>query len=291
MGAHGHGRPRLHSQTAAGPGLLHALASAATWASLGGEETLAWAHKALDGYSEEPLTADVSRGEILVLGLPYGGPNGGRDNSGQFFSPMTDFMDGLIDEPPVFYTHGTQNGFSPEPVGSVKGRWYDRRGGWFKVQLDPGSSRYAQLLDAHSSDNLRASSGAVPASAFANEVGHIDTWLVGELSLVDLREGFRPVNAYAITKAEPGLVTDDLFRDYYGDPVEVREPTLLETIRQQINDLLLLISRHEASEGESDYEYSVDVPADQTFYWKATGGAEFGGKEAQRTQGQRLPVP
>lgn len=193
-------------------------ASVPVYNSLGGQEALDWAQEQLKtiGYDDTPGPAED--GEIDVLGLPYYGPNQGRDSSGNYFSPMTDFLDGVIDKPAVMYTHGTQNGFSPETVGDVTQRWYDRRGGWFRVKLDPLSDRYAQLLEAHREGALKASTGAVPASfSFNPTTGHIDSWLVGELSLVDTREGWRPVNSYAITKCE---IEPTLFTDYYGDPVE-----------------------------------------------------------------------
>lgn len=241
---HGWARRSLHGK-ASTPRQLEALvrylptADQATYSALGGMATLTWAQSALDQHVEQPVKSDTG---IQVLGLPYGGPNGGKDNEGQFFSPNTDFMDGVLDSPPVMYVHGTQNGFEPEPVGTVKGRWYDRKGGWFNVELDPLNSRYAQLMEAHATGNLRASSGAVPASYSADaSTGHIDTWLVGELSLVDLRDGFRPINAYAITKAAP----DVLFEDYYGDPVEDKPMTLIQTLRQHFDAIMLLLAREE----------------------------------------------
>lgn len=261
-----------------------------TYHALGGKAALDWAHKALDENPEEPFNTDVG---IQVLGLPYGGPNGGKDNEGQFFSPNTEFFDGALDSPPVMYTHGTQNGFEPEPVGKVTGRWYDRKGGWFNVELDPLSPRYEQLLEAHQTGNLRASTGAVPASYSTDAAtGHIDTWLVGELSLVDVRAGYRPVNAYAITKAETERPT--LFDDYYGEPVVKDNPTMLQRIQELVNQLMLLLANKEADEDcETDptapgfvppvnkaeeEKCSPDVMDEDmdTAYMKA---ADFGGKK------------
>lgn len=212
------------------------VASADVYTSLGGADALDWAHQAIAGLGSEEAVPVVGPDEILVLGLPYGGPKGGKDSDGQYFSPMTDFMDGVNDTPPVMYTHGTQNGFEPEPVGMVTGRWYDRRGGWFKVKLDRHNPRYDQLKSAHSGGYLRASSGVVPASySFNAGTGHIDTWLVGELSLVDTRDGYRPVNGYAITKAAAEPV---LFDDYYGDAVTLdEEKSLWDSLMSILNRL------------------------------------------------------
>lgn len=213
-----------------------------TYTALGGKASLDWANSVLDQVPDEM----PGPGMIQVLGLPYGGPNGGRDNEGQYFSPSTDFLDGVIDTPPVMYTHGTQNGFSPEPVGTTKSRWYDRRGGWFGVELDPQHPRYTQLVDAHATGNLRASTGVVPASYSANPAtGHIDSWLVGELSLVDLRDGYAPINGYAITKA---AANETLFTDYYGNAVVAEAPSMWSEIKQVLSDLLIKLANAEADE-------------------------------------------
>lgn len=199
--------------------------------SLGGDETHEWVKSIVGNYGEIDVAPALGEDEIAVLGLPYGGPEAGKDASGQWFSPMTEFYDGIIDKPAVFYTHGAENGFEPELIGSVTGSWYDRQGKWFKVKLD-NSSRYGQLVAAHQSNVLRASSGAVPASVTVDPLtGHVDSWLVGELSLVDLRDGYKPVNAYAITKAMPEV----LFEDNYDEPVE--------ELSTDTNSLILLLQR------------------------------------------------
>lgn len=256
------------------------VAPAHVFEAMGGIDTFNWANSVVDQIGLDDIPEVADNGEITVLGLPYGGPNGGKDNEGQYFSPLTDFLDGVIDTPPVYYTHGTQNGFEPDPIGKVSSRWYDRRGGWFKVKLDPQSPRYAQLLEAHDTGNLRASSGAVPASYDADpQTGHINTWLVGELSLVDLRDGYRPVNPYAITKASDcaKCEQDALFTTYYGDVVKM---DWMAQVKALLGQLFELIQREEAAE--------MEVP-DMTFNYKAEhyddtdspikAGGEFGGKK------------
>jgi len=255
------------------------IATAKTYQSLGGDAALDWARSqlAMIGIDDQAETANP--GEIIVLGLPYGGPNAGRDDEGQYFSPMTDFIDGVIDSPPVMYTHGTQNGFDPEPIGKVKKRWYDRRGGWFKVQLDPQSPRYSQLIEAHETGNLYASSGAVPASYSASPDGHIDTWLVGELSLVDLRDGYKPVNAYAITKAEP---METLFTDYYGDAVKGDRPNLFEELKVMVMALLAKLQdvKEDVKDLEDRQEELETTPTPEPIPpVEPPAKADFGGKK------------
>lgn len=211
------------------------MATADVYTALGGQETLDWARSMLPitGERDEPLP--MRENEIAVLGLPYGGPNGGKDSDGQFFDDTTDFLDGVIPYPPAFKTHGASNGFSSEPIGTTTGRWYDEKGGWFRVRLDPLHEDYAATVDAYNQGKLFASSGAVDASyTFDEQTGHIKTWLVDELSLVDIRDGYAPKNRYAITKAEPVL-----FEDYYGDVV--LENPLLTNLTNALNQLLQAI--------------------------------------------------
>lgn len=204
--------------------------------SLGGQDTIDWAKSTIDELGMFDTTPELSEDEITVLGLPYYGPIAGKDSQSQFFSPQTEFFDGIIPNPPVYYTHGTSAGFEPEPIGKVTKRWYDQKGGWFSVELDKSNPRYPQIIDAYHSGNLRASSGAVPASYNADDkTGHINTWLVGELSLVDLNEGFVPVNAYAIAKAE-----EVVFDDYYGEPVVMN---WIEALKEQLTELVSLIKQ------------------------------------------------
>lgn len=204
---------------------------------LGGDEMSAWAKAVM---SAAPVFIDV-------LGLPYGGPNNGKDNDGNWFSPLTDFMDGVIDSPPVLYGHGAITKTDSDVHGKVHARWYDKEGGWFKVELKRDSPRFDKLLEAHQKGTLFASSGAVPATVEIAESGHIDRWLVGELTLVDVRDGYRPSNGYAITKAN--AVDEALFSNYYGDPVRESNPNLWERIQQLFNALREDVASLIASDG------------------------------------------
>lgn len=205
--------------------------SADQFAAVGGEECRKWAKA-----HEVPY-------EINVLGLPYYGPKAGKDEDAEWFSPQTDFLD-VHDNPnlPIFYVHGAENNKEVVSHAKVKSTHYDHQGKWFKIELYRDSPRYEQFRSAHEEGKLRASSGVVPGSKQKDEAtGHIKTWLVGELSLVDLRDGYRPSNGYAITKA--GLADTFLMEDYYGENVDSEKPTLLEALIKKFNDLREEISR------------------------------------------------
>lgn len=232
------------------------LSSSSVYASLGGDETLQWAQDLVSelGMVDKAVPIEAED-EIHVLGLPYGGPNGGKDDHGQYFSQMTDFMDGVLDSPPVMYVHGSSNGFETEPVGQTMARWYDQRGGWFKIKLDPQSPRYSQLIDAKRAGTLFASTGVVPAAFDVADSGHINTWLVGELSLVDKADGWKPVNGYAVTKAMSGV----LFEDYYGDPV--KEGGLVAGIVEALQEIIARFSPQPAAPIEKA-EPVAELPID-----------------------------
>jgi hypothetical protein len=238
------------------------LSTSTVYTSLGGDETLQWAQERVAeiGTIDVPDKA-LAEDEILVLGLPYGGPNGGKDDHGQFFSPLTDFMDGVLDNPPVMYTHGASNGFDSEPVGQTLGRWYDQYGGWYKVKLDPLSPRYSQLIESKNRGSLYASTGVVPAAFHVADSGHIDTWLVGELSLVDKADGYKPVNGYAIAKA-----TNIAFEDYYGDPV--KEGGIVAGLMEALQEIIARFSPQQTvAPTKVDIEVSIEenpMPGDGT---------------------------
>lgn len=218
--------------------------------SMGGGAVLEWVGNTLDGLEPDDFPDTRNENEIDVLGLPYGGPNGGKDSQGEFFDENTDFLDGEIDHPPVFYTHGTQNGFDTVPVGKIKRRRYDSQGGWFRVELDPLNPRYPQLVEAFNKGKLYASSGVVPASYLASNDGHIDSWLVGELSLIDTTNGYVPINRYAITKSGTGTKAETFtFEDYFGDNVTgiEEQDTWLQSVKAALNNLMTLIGARPCS--------------------------------------------
>lgn len=183
-------------------------------------------------------------GIINVLGVPFYGPDNGRDVHGQYFSPNTNFMEGVIPNPPVFYYHGSKTGSIPFMVGDITKSWRDDRGIWYKIKLFMGDDipdgikslgekavsaikTHAQrLYEAAISNNLYASSGAVPASIIVDDDGQILQWLIGELSLIDYdpSENRKPANFYA--SALPVSKLNQIYRnceyglcDIEGNPV------------------------------------------------------------------------
>lgn len=150
-------------------------------------------------------------GLIDVLGAPFYGPkaSGKKDSYKTFFSPKTNFHREQLPLPPVVYRHGYMRNEGIEFPGKALKRWTDSRGEWFKVQLDLATERGKNLWRAAQAKRLYSSTGVVPASYFIDdETGEIVSWLIGELTLidVDLLNGVVPSNFYAT--AQPAGVRD-----------------------------------------------------------------------------------
>ncbi len=145
---------------------------------------------------------DGDRWELEVLGVPYGGPFGGKDAQGEYFSPATRLHEDKYPLPPVVYYHGlTPDGTpagAPEYIGRTIG-FEDRPDGrWYRVVLDRASALARRVWDAARRGIARASSGSVAHLVRRAPDGHIMEWPVAELSVFDVGDGRRPANAYAI---------------------------------------------------------------------------------------------
>ena len=81
----------------------------------------------------------ADKAETIVQGLaaPYGGPFGGKDLDGEFFSKSTDFaMDWYPDGIPLLYHHGHDADLETMIVGRVKAREMTDDGMWAEAQPD-----------------------------------------------------------------------------------------------------------------------------------------------------------
>ncbi len=138
-----------------------------------------------------------------VLGVPYGGPYGGRDAQGEFFTPETDLWLERIPQRPVVYYHGLAEGEgAPQVIGREVG-WERRADGvWFRVALDRASKLARRVWEAAQQGCARASSGAIGHLVRVAADGRIVVWPIGELSLLDGRD-HQPANPFAV--AVPAL--------------------------------------------------------------------------------------
>jgi len=145
--------------------------------------------------------------ELDVLGIPFGGPNNGKDTDGQYFSARTKTYFEFFKEIPVFYYHGfnpdrTPQG-TPEVIGTAKFDRTDEQGHWFKVSLNRASNFARRVWDAALKGLARASSGAISHLVRVARDGEILQWATAELSVFDTDKNRQPANAYAV--AMPAL--------------------------------------------------------------------------------------
>ena len=97
-----------------------------------------------------------------VLGVPYGGPFGGKDAEGEYFTPESDLWLERIPRRPVVYYHGLEEEDSPPQIIGEELGWERREDGvWFRVLLDRGSALARRIWEAAQKGFARASSGAI----------------------------------------------------------------------------------------------------------------------------------
>src|SRR5574341_121121 len=187
--------------------------------------------------------------ELDVLGVPYGGPYGGKDAQGEFFTPATDLWLERIPRRPVVYYHGLAEAESaPQIIGEELG-WERRADGvWFRVALDKASRLARRVWQAAQKGLARASSGAIGHLVRVAEGGQIVVWPVCELSLLDARQ-HQPANPYAVALPQVkavfeamGLSISDFglqIEDRQGeDEVQMDEQTIRNIMRQEITTAL-----------------------------------------------------
>lgn len=166
--------------------------------------------------------------ELEVLGVPFGGPDSGKDADGEFFSPRTDLMLKIGDKRPVLYNHGHDPDnameFRPEVIGEAEYIRVDEKGHWFRVVLNQASERSRRIVESAKQGLARASSGAVNyLTRTMRNTGEILLWAFSELTLIDKEPGKRePANEYAVAhlKAafkEAGLELPEVFAEG-GEP-------------------------------------------------------------------------
>jgi hypothetical protein len=145
---------------------------------------------------------DGSALELDVLGLPYGGPNGGKDADGEYFAEDTNTHEDKYPLPPVVYYHGLDDAGKPAGapayIGKTVRRWRDAAGEWFRVVLDDANDLARRVWEAAKNGAAAASSGSVGHLWRKHDDGHIYEWPLVELSLFETTSGKRPANRYAV---------------------------------------------------------------------------------------------
>ena len=144
----------------------------------------------------------VGEWTLDVLGIPFGGPIGGKDRDGEYFSPATNIHEDKYPLPPVVYYHGMDPDGVPmgDPAFIGKTISMEKRtdGVWYRVILDKANELAQRVWEAAKEGKARASSGSVYHMIRKARDGHILHWAVNELSLLDAGGRRQPINNYAV---------------------------------------------------------------------------------------------
>jgi hypothetical protein len=153
---------------------------------------------------------DGSDDVIEGLILPYGGPMGGKDLTGTFFTKETDFCLDWFPEGgrPGLYRHGFDPTTKQDVIGREIGGRDDERGHWLQAQLDASYAYAEQIKELVRQGKLFLSSGAVDHLTEVKEsTGEILRWPWIEWSLTPkpanpdqpaVREHGRELPGYAV---------------------------------------------------------------------------------------------
>lgn len=167
---------------------------------------------------------------LEVLGVPFGGPNGGKDSDGEYFSSKTNIYAKQYATVPAVYYHGyDETGYpssEPQFIGMAQYDRTDAKGHWFKVILDKANNYAQRVWTAAKQGIARASSGSITHLVRKERDGHITHWPVAELSIFDAVGKRQPANQYAVALpvlksvyAQAGLtLPDDISPDSAQTP-------------------------------------------------------------------------
>jgi hypothetical protein len=244
---------RKGKTTASPSGVIRAAGSSEGKESAGEKPVNPSAHTELiDGANDSPsviLTVKAVKGsdnEIEIL-VPYGGPFGGADSDGDWFTEQTDFsIPGLPDLPrPVVELHARKEDI-PDTLGHATAfRDEPGIGRWYRVIMDTAKKKVAALMEALRDGKLMASSQAVMSFVRGQVGGNVKQWPIGgeithwpivELTLIDTRNrGELPANPYAVVqpaKAQASLNTVGL-KLLDGSEAEAKsQPSQSETLSE-----------------------------------------------------------
>lgn len=174
------------------PHLRNALARVRQDASVSCGEDHLEAHAEAEGVGkskELPMTTAVkfvkgSELSIEGLGIPYGGPFGGKDLDGEFFTKDTDFCFDWFPERPTIYDHGLDGDMQTTVVGKVTKHEPVDDGIWTRAQLNKNHRYLTAVQELVQQGALSFSSGAMPHLVQKDvKTGEITRWPWIELSL------------------------------------------------------------------------------------------------------------
>jgi hypothetical protein len=136
-----------------------------------------------------------------LLAIPFGGPVGGRDLDGEFFTRKTDIKPDWFTERPVLWHHGQDRYMSDTVVGKATDLTLEDDGWWVDVWLKHGEQRAELIKRLASKAPIYGSSGTIGYLRKASTGGEILVWPYVEQTLTT-----SPQNTLSVAKPAKAIL-------------------------------------------------------------------------------------
>jgi hypothetical protein len=145
----------------------------------------------------------VSDDHFRLLAIPFGGPLGGKDLDGEFFSPRTDIKPDWFAERPVLWHHGQDDYMTDTVIGKATDLTREEDGWWVDVWIKAGEKRAELVKRLAQKAPIYGSSGTIGYLRKATKAGEILVWPYVEQTLTT-----SPQNALSVTKPAKAWLDD-----------------------------------------------------------------------------------
>lgn len=136
----------------------------------------------------------VAKAKWRVLSIPFGGPIGGKDLDGEFFSKNTDIKPDWFDRRPLVWHHNLDATMKSDPViGTADDLEESDEGWWTTVWLDRSHRYFEEINKLIGAGKIYGSSGSLPNFVRTDhKTGEILVWPYIEQTLTPT-----PANIYS----------------------------------------------------------------------------------------------
>jgi hypothetical protein len=138
-----------------------------------------------------------------LLAIPFGGPVGGRDLDGEFFTSRTDIKPDWFSERPVLWHHGQDDYMSDTVIGKATDLTLEDDGWWVDVWIKHGERRAELVRKLAQKAPLYGSSGTIGYLRKATKAGEILVWPYVEQTLTT-----SPQNNLSVAKPAKAWLDD-----------------------------------------------------------------------------------
>jgi len=194
---------------------------------------------------------DSGEWRLEILGVPFYGPENGKDLEGEYFDERTNIHEEYYREIPVNYFHALdpktgKPGGNPEYIGKAEYLRKDAKGHWYQVILDKTKAMAKRVWEAAKKNLAAASSESLPNLARVERDGRITNWPVVGMAVLDAQDGRTPVNRYAVALpimkaiySEAGIPFPEIKAEHgLPEAKSAVKPAQIEKVNKQSQKLL-----------------------------------------------------